>query len=271
MHESCEADLETDRPGLLVEAVTTRTALIAASRDDIYVRCALPLAESVRAFHLGASLAWLTRSRRRQGAGWLTVVGEPELVPPLIEAAITALDGAVTGLTLPAAARADLPESLRPTTYNLWDWFWTATEPPYSAAEDAVTWAEAGDDPAIAAMLDVDSPRHSARPGDEDVRRWCVLRDSDGGLLAFAAHVEHVPGVPHLASIVTRTDQRGRGLGGAVTAWITRQLLAEGSPVVTLGMYADNTTARRVYHRLGYTDSQHFASGPLPSAPRSMP
>lgn len=264
MQKSCEADAETDRSPVSVEAVATRTALIAASGNDIFVRSSLPLEEDVRGFRLGAGAAWLTRSRRRQGAGWLSVVGAPDLVPPLVDAALESLGDAVTGLTIPAVALADLPDSLRPTTYNLWDWFWTATEPPYSPAEDAVTWAEPGDEPAIAAMLDVDSPRHSAGPGDEDVRRWCVLRDSDGGLLAFAAHVEHVPGVPHLASIVTRTDQRGRGLGGAVTAWITRQLLAEGAPIVTLGMYADNDAARRMYHRLGYRDSQHFASGQLP-------
>lgn len=91
-----------------------------------------------------------------------------------------------------------------------------------------------------------------------------MIRDSDGALLACAALVEHVRGVAHLASIVTRTDQRGRGLGRAVTAWITRRLLDEGAPVVTLGMYADNAAARRVYHALGYVDVQHFASGFLP-------
>lgn len=265
MQKSCGADLETERPGLLVEPVTTRTALIAASGDDVFVRSSLPLEEAVRGFRLGTGVAWLTRSRRRQGAGWLSVVGEPELVPSLVGAAIEFLGDAVTGLTVPAIALSDLPESMRPTTDNLWDWFWTVTAPPHHPGEDAVSWAGPGDEPAIAAMLDVDSPRHSARPGDADVVRWCVLRDSDGALLACAAHVEHVPGVPHLASIVTRTDQRGRGLGGAITGWLTRRLLAEGAPIVTLGMYADNTTARRVYHRLGYTDSQHFASGQLPS------
>ena len=127
-----------------------------------------------------------------------------------------------------------------------------------------MAWAVPDDEPGIVALIDEDSPRHSARPGDSDVLRWCVVRGDDGRLLACAALVEHVPGVAHLASIVTRADQRGRGLGRAVTAWITRRLLDGGAPVVTLGMYADNDVARRLYRDLGYVDSHHFASGYLP-------
>ncbi len=61
-----------------------------------------------------------------------------------------------------------------------------------------------------------------------------------------------MPGVPHLASIATRPDVRGRGYGEAVTSSLTRAALLGGRPVVTLGMYADNAVARRLYQRLGF-------------------
>jgi predicted GNAT family acetyltransferase len=77
------------------------------------------------------------------------------------------------------------------------------------------------------------------------------------------AHTEFWPGVPFLASVATRSDQRGRGLGGAVTGWVTRRLLEEGSPRVTLGMYSDNDVARRLYLRLGYQVVHRFTSGRL--------
>jgi len=126
-----------------------------------------------------------------------------------------------------------------------------------------VRWLTSADHE-VAALLDSDSPRHSARPGERYVRRWCGIRDAEGALVACAAHVEYVVGVPHLASIVTRRDHRGRGIGTAITAWLTRRLLEEGAAVVTLGMYADNDVARRLYGRLGYRLDHRFTSGRLP-------
>jgi predicted GNAT family acetyltransferase len=69
-----------------------------------------------------------------------------------------------------------------------------------------------------------------------------------------------VRGVPHLASIATAAAVRGQGLGAAVTAWLTRALLAQHGRV-TLGMYADNEVARRMYRALGYRDTHLFSSG----------
>ncbi len=109
---------------------------------------------------------------------------------------------------------------------------------------------------------------HGGSDGSDDVRPW----RSEGGLrtgrlLACAAHTEHAPDVPHLASIATQPDARGHGFGAAVTAWLTRTLLAEGHEVVTLGMYADNDVARRLYHRLGYRSDHAFTSGRLAGPP----
>jgi predicted GNAT family acetyltransferase len=116
-----------------------------------------------------------------------------------------------------------------------------------------------GDD--IQALLDASSPRHDAKVGAPEVIAWYGVRDDDDGrLVACAAHTEPVPGVPHLASIATRPAARGRGLGAAVTAAVTRAPLEAGRPVVTLGMYSDNAVARRLYHRLGYTCTHRWSS-----------
>ena len=94
------------------------------------------------------------------------------------------------------------------------------------------------------------------------------IRDArDGELIACAAHAEHIPGVPILKSIATHPGRRGEGLGADITAAITRRAFAGGAEVVTLGMYADNAPARRVYERLGFTLGAEFSSrGLLPSS-----
>ena len=64
-----------------------------------------------------------------------------------------------------------------------------------------------------------------------------------------------------------RSDQRGRGLGAAVTARLTREAIT-GVGVCTLGMYADNAVARRVYHRLGYATVHQLSTRvPLRGSP----
>lgn len=100
--------------------------------------------------------------------------------------------------------------------------------------------------------------------GPGRVLQWVGIRDDEGALIACAAHTERVRGVPHLASIATHPQWRGRGLGSAITGGMTRRLLAEGAPVVTLGMYADNDVARRMYERLGFRCEHRFTSRSLP-------
>jgi predicted GNAT family acetyltransferase len=127
--------------------------------------------------------------------------------------------------------------------------------------EDRVDWIE--ESRALSEFLSMASPRRSANPGDSRVRRWAGIVHQER-LVAVAAETQHIDGVPHLAAIAVDPALRGRGLGGAVTAGITRRLFDEGHSAVTLGMYADNEPARRVYRRLGFEDRHHFASGRTP-------
>jgi ribosomal protein S18 acetylase RimI-like enzyme len=70
-------------------------------------------------------------------------------------------------------------------------------------------------------------------------------------------------GVGHLSSIACDPGTRGRGLGKADTAALTRRLFEDGCDLVTLGMYAVNSTGRALYDALGYADEHRFTSGPL--------
>lgn len=144
-----------------------------------------------------------------------------------------------------------------------WEWMVTDTAPPASGLERRVERLVDEDAPAVSALLEAASPRHSADPGDADVRAWVGVRSAGGMLVACAAHTEAVAGVPHLASIATHPDVRGQGLGSVVTGAMVRSLLADGAPVVTLGMYSDNVVARRMYHSLGFRCGHFFSSRAL--------
>lgn len=65
--------------------------------------------------------------------------------------------------------------------------------------------------------------------------------------------------VGFLAGLTVAPDQRGRGLGAALTAGMTRALLARHD-TVALGVYTDNVGAARLYRRLGFTNTLPLSS-----------
>ena len=59
-------------------------------------------------------------------------------------------------------------------------------------------------------------------------------------------------GVAVVGNVFTRAPARGRGLAGAVTGAVTRELLERGCALVTLTVDPANEPAVRAYRRLGY-------------------
>ncbi|MEJ7757704.1 MAG: GNAT family N-acetyltransferase [Nocardioidaceae bacterium] len=116
---------------------------------------------------------------------------------------------------------------------------------------------------AVKALLADANPRHHGRPGDPDLRGWAAMRDDRDALLCVGALADIDTGVPHLRSITTTPKARGQGLAAAVSAFLTREALRASPPAVTLGLYSDNATARRLYTRLSYQFSHALLSGPL--------
>ena len=244
--------------------------LLAVAPRDLYVAQVDDSAAALWAGRDGA-VGWLVPSPRFPGSGHLVVLGPAEASVSLFVDVLAETDAAseltVGSATLPRAAFPALPAHLGLERPNEWEWFATTTLPPVQPGEDEVRWLGEPDHDDIVALLRAHSGRHDAEPGQPHAKRWCGIRDHAGDLVAVAAHTESWSGIPFLASIATRSDQRGRGLGGAVTAFITRRLLEEGRPRVTLGMYSDNDVARRLYLRLGYQVVHRFTSGRLLRTP----
>ena len=169
-----------------------------------------------------------------------------------------------TRATLAAMAVADptlvVPAPFDVPTDGAWDWMGTTSAPPAQPGEERVEElvGEAG-------LAEARAARERANPHgelavEEPRSRWWGWRDDDGVLRGVVGASRRVPGQPWvLGSIGTDPAWRGRGIAAATTAVATRAGLAE-VPMVTLGLYAHNHTARRLYARLGYELAQEFES-----------
>jgi len=235
--------------------LTSAAEVLLAGDHDPYVRGSLrrPL---VSGWSGPGALAWLATDAEER-VPYLMALGEPTAVAALMADLAPELRDRQR-VTLPRGTSPLLPAWLGLSGTD-WDFRWTVAPPPPQPGEELVVPVE---DDAVAPLLAAASPTASAQPGDPGVRRWVGV-EQDGRLLACAADTSATTGVGHLSSIAVHPAARGRGLGSAVTAALTRQLLARGCDVVTLGMYADNGAGRALYDRLGFVDSHRFSSGPL--------
>ena len=231
--------------------------------DDAFVRAHANQSQTHSTWAHDGACGWMTPHESGNGRMWLTTWGPAESAARLMEGVYREVGRRLVAVTLPRDADHHLPPGFVLRPRNDWEWFVTWTDPPLQEREGEVCWLPGVSDDELTDFLRQWSPRHDVEPRQEGVVRWCGARGAKDELVAVAAHVEHVPDVPYLASIATAGHVRGQGYGGAVTAWITRELLREGRGWVTLGMYSDNDVARRVYHRLGYRCDHHFTSGGL--------
>jgi len=220
-----------------------------------------------RAWRAGAATGVLADRRRGRS---LVVVGAAEDAAALVAAV---LDEAAPQLVTLPRGTPDLLAAAHPALGarlvggDDWDWFWTRSAPAQRlpGEADVVELAVGGagapgpDAEPVRALLAAGNPRSSVRPGDAHAKRWVGVRSGRDVVACVASTADDGGPAPHLAAVATRPDLRGRGLGAAVTAAVTRLLLRE-APVVTLGMYADNDVARRMYGRLGWDCAHRFSS-----------
>ncbi|MFY1669914.1 GNAT family N-acetyltransferase [Plantactinospora sp. WMMB334] len=82
----------------------------------------------------------------------------------------------------------------------------------------------------------------------------------DGGLVAAAGVHVWSPryGVGALGNVTTAPEHRGQGVASTLVAALCRRLLAEVE-TVTLNVHAENTTAYKLYDRLGFTPVAEYA------------
>ena len=142
-----------------------------------------------------------------------------------------------------------------------WDWMWTTTAPPVLAGESSVVTLSADCQQEVEAFLAVENPRTHGEPFARADQLWVGVREPESGrLMAVGCSEPLRSGVPTLSGIAVGESWRGQGWGAAVTAYLTRLGVASVG-ACTLGMYADNDVARRVYHRLGYVTGMEWRSG----------
>ncbi|MCU1692961.1 MAG: hypothetical protein JWM64_2052 [Frankiales bacterium] len=234
----------------------TAAEVLLATDHDPFARGTLsrPLA---RAWMRDGAVMWLAVDNE-QRVSYLSSLGEPPAVAALLADVLP---------ELPHRQRVTLPRGtarLLPAWVGLdgvdWDFRWTPEPFAPQPREDEVSVLE--DDTAVAPLLAASSPRASASPGDDAVRRWVGLHDG-GRLVACAADTSSATRVGHLSSIAVHPDCRGQGLGRSVTGALVRRLFDDGCDLVTLGMYADNDAGRALYDSLGWRDDHRFTSGPL--------
>lgn len=216
-----------------------------------------------------AAVLELTDPSGERAGSVLTAVGEPPRVADLLTtvtpgaavraASVTRGAGALAGQTLSGWG-------LGPA--STWDRMVTETAPsgvaPGPGAVVVELDLERDADEADAVLTEANpGTLHGVRHRHADRARWYGVRvaaGAAGGPLVAVGSATPVPGgAVHLGAIGTLPAHRGRGYGGALTARMTADGVARCG-LVTLGMYADNDGARRVYERLGFVVAHRVES-----------
>lgn len=195
--------------------------------------------------------------------------GDPASVDRLVAAQDV---GHARWMSVPRGSRprADVLARLDLVPFSTWDWLSTDAAPPGVAGESSVVRLDPqADADRIRTCLHSANPETSADPtAPDELGWWGVEVDRAlGGVVGVSARRGvrddaswHVHGLGVLPTL------RGSGMGTALTAAATRAGVLAGASWVSLGMYAQNDTARRIYRRLGFrTDAELTSFGPAGS------
>jgi GNAT superfamily N-acetyltransferase len=124
------------------------------------------------------------------------------------------------------------------------------------------------DDPISAARGDTGRPED--RPAyerafaaiDADPAQQLLVATSAAGVVLATMQLTVIPGLARVGAsrmqieaVRVRSDQRGRGLGGAMITWAVESAPGQGVRLVQLTSDAARVDAHRFYERLGFTAS----------------
>jgi ribosomal protein S18 acetylase RimI-like enzyme len=246
----------------LIERLSGAPEVLAATDGDLFARNTVrPDAYPTTGWRRGDAVAWVgfdAEERRPH----VQVLGPAAALPVLLDAAVPELPAELlpeVPLTLPADAAGGFGERLRV------DFHWrfrVMTAPPEPVADLGVRVLPGAGDERVARLLARSTELTSAVPGDAGVRRWAVVEEG-GDVLACAADTSGAPGVGHMGGVAVAPEARRRGLGAAVVAWLTRDLLLAGCDAVAVGVLVREAGAQRLYDRVGYRTLHELRSGVL--------
>jgi GNAT superfamily N-acetyltransferase len=253
----------TSRPADLVR-LDSHDDVLRASGGSAFVRYDLPRDLDSPGWWLGRAVAVPRRTHTRRLG--LLVMGPPDdaaaLVGRLLDEHL--LPEGLRGVTVTRGSFDAVAAHLPPGEGSEWEWFCTTTSPDRVAGEDVLAPLSEADLPAITALLELANPGTDARPFQHPGQTWVGVHDGDR-LLACGVEEPGLSGYPVLSGITVHPAARGRGLGLAVTARLTREAVRRVG-VCTLGMYSHNDVARRLYVGLGYGDVHAWSSRRLSTA-----
>lgn len=237
---------------------------------DPFVRYAAPPDALAVAGPLGWGCLLRWRAHGHWGGGAVVAPDAPPDAESQALAALTELAaerGAVPEWFSTTGEGRDLaaPPGLTTSGSGRWAFMWaTSGEDLPAAPRDLVDLDDTADAEEIEAFGRAQNPDFEGFPGHGYSSPWLGVRHGEGLVAVGALHILG-SGAPHLAGLVVRRDLRGRGLGAALTAELTRRAVAEHG-VATLGVYSANTAAIRLYERLGYAVAHHFHTRELAPA-----
>ncbi|MGR6318611.1 GNAT family N-acetyltransferase [Micromonospora soli] len=233
------------------QVLVGRDALLAAAGHHPYARHALWREHEPQGWRRDGAVGWLLPPEQGPAGGALGPAGAAlEVFGDLVA------DGTLHAgqwLHLPRTSADEVAGRFSVARLDEWDFLWTTTAPPPQDGEERVVRLTEADHPALDALIEGSFPTTTSRPGDPRIVDWYGIRDGDR-LVACGADRSRGD-VGFLAGLTVAPDQRGGGLGAALTAGMTRTLLGRYDHVA-LGVYTDNVGAIRLYHRLGYTGTE---------------
>ncbi|MET7752736.1 GNAT family N-acetyltransferase [Micromonospora sp. NPDC005367] len=227
-----------------------RAAVLAATGHHPYARHMLRPEMQPRGYRRDGAVVWVLPAGQRPTVAALGAAG------PVLDVCADLVAEGVLGagqwLNLPALDPAELAGRLNVTQRDEWLFLWTTAAPPRQPGEERVVRLTEADHRALTALIDEAFPSTTSRPGDPGVVDWYGIRDGDR-LIACGADRSRGD-IGFLAGLTVAPRQRGLGLGAALTAAMTRTLLARYDHAA-LGVYPVNVGAIRLYRRLGFTNT----------------
>ncbi|WBB69701.1 GNAT family N-acetyltransferase [Micromonospora sp. WMMD812] len=227
-----------------------RDAILAATGHHPYARHMLRWDVEPRGYRRDGAVVWLLPEGQRPAAAALGAAGPAlDVCGDLVAEGLL---GSGQWLNLPGLDPADLAGRLQVAQRDEWYFLWTTVAPPRQPGEEQVVRLTEADQPALAALIDEAFPSTTSRPGDPGVVGWYGIRYGDR-LVACGADRSRGD-IGFLAGLTVAPQERGRGLGAALTAAMTRAMLARHDHAA-LGVYPVNVGAIRLYRRLGFTNT----------------